>query len=190
MLDALEGNPGRAVVYKLEIHTLSLRGSEATVAISMHGIATPCSARFAMTRIDNGNRTAHQLRLDGHRVPQAKPEKAKRCLRDPRSRVLFAPVLPKNAGNPKGGVTAATRHPGVAAFVRPCTSERMVLPTFPGRKVGWVRANARIKSDHREAIQNQGAGKENSGACGAPTAFKLGARRRAHQMRSSPSDSE
>jgi hypothetical protein len=32
-----------------------------------------------------------KVRLDGHRVTQAKPGQAKRCFRDRRSRVLFAP---------------------------------------------------------------------------------------------------
>ena len=42
------------------------------------------------------------------------------------------------AGNPRGGVP-----------------ERMVLVTFAGTKVTRVRADARIKSSHRKAIQNQ-----------------------------------
>ena len=57
------------------------------------------------------------------------------------------------AGNPKGCASAAPRHPGVAAFVYPCTAERMVLVTLAGTKVTRVCADARIKIKHREAIR-------------------------------------
>jgi hypothetical protein len=53
--------------------------------------------------------------------------------------------------------------PSRRRVVHPCTAERMLLPTFRGSKVRRVRAAARVKIYHREAIQNLHS--RNSSAC-------------------------
>ena len=110
------------------------------MAISKPEIATPCSARLAMTtKVEKS--TNCDLRATEWRRLNRKQEAV--CL-------SAASLRPRRFDRVREGTRRVVSRPlnaihGVAAFVHPCTAERMLLLTFRGRKVRRVRAAARIK---------------------------------------------